>query len=61
MQVILSNPKHPEYGQVTIPLPLPRDQYDVCERDLNGMCHDNVSFSSGSLSHTTCPIKRTIS
>ena len=30
MQVILSNPKHPEYGQVTIPLPLPRDQYDDC-------------------------------
>ena len=30
MQVILSNPKHPEYGQVTIPLPLPRDQYEDC-------------------------------
>ena len=30
MQVILSNPKRPEYGQATIPLPLPRDQYDDC-------------------------------
>ena len=28
MQVILSNPKHPEYGQVTIPLPLPRTLTD---------------------------------
>ena len=30
MQVILSNPKHPENGQVTSPLPLARDQYEDC-------------------------------
>ena len=30
MQVILSNPKHPEYGQATIPLPLTQGQYDDC-------------------------------
>ena len=30
MQVILSNPKHPEYGQATIPLPLAQDQYEDC-------------------------------
>ena len=30
MQVILSNSKHPEYGQATIPLPLAQDQYDDC-------------------------------
>ena len=30
MQVILSNSKHPEYGQATIPLPLTQDQYDDC-------------------------------
>ena len=30
MQVILSNSKHPEYGQATIPLPLAQDQYEDC-------------------------------
>ena len=30
MQVILNNSTHPEYGQATIPLPLPQDQYDDC-------------------------------
>ena len=30
MQVILSNSKHPEYGQATIPLPLVQDQYEDC-------------------------------
>ena len=30
MQVILSNSKHPEYGQATIPFPLAQDQYEDC-------------------------------
>ena len=30
MQVILSNSKHPESGQATIPFPLAQDQYDDC-------------------------------
>jgi len=30
MQVILSNSKHPEYGQAAIPLPLAQDQYEDC-------------------------------
>ena len=30
MQVILSNSKHPEYGQAPIPLPLAQDQYEDC-------------------------------
>ena len=30
MLVILSNSKHPEYGQATIPLPLAQDQYEDC-------------------------------
>ena len=30
MQVILSNSKHPEYGQATIPLPLAQDKYEDC-------------------------------
>lgn len=30
MNVVLSNPNHPEYGQVTIPLPIPDKEYDHC-------------------------------
>ena len=29
-QAILSNPSHPEYGVVTIPFPIPHDQYAHC-------------------------------
>ena len=30
MNAVLSNPSHPEYGQATIPLPIPDDEYDHC-------------------------------
>lgn len=30
MRAILRNEKHPEYGAVTIPFPIPADQYDRC-------------------------------
>ena len=30
IQAILSNPSHPEYGVVTIPFPIPHDQYAHC-------------------------------
>ena len=30
MRAILRNEKHPEYGEVTIPFPIPADQYDRC-------------------------------
>ena len=30
MNAVLSNPKHPEYGQVTIPLPIPDNEYAHC-------------------------------
>ena len=29
-QAVLSNPDHPDYGVVTIPFPIPRDQYAHC-------------------------------
>ena len=29
-QAVLSNRDHPEYGVATIPLPIPRNQYDHC-------------------------------
>lgn len=28
IKAVLSNPQHPEYGQITIPFPIPSDQYD---------------------------------
>lgn len=28
IQAMLSNPQHPEYGQITVPFPIPREQYD---------------------------------
>lgn len=30
MSVVLENPRHPEYGAETIPLPLPQEEYDHC-------------------------------
>lgn len=30
MKAVLSNADHPEYGVATIPLPIPRNQYDHC-------------------------------
>ena len=34
---VLSNPKHPEYGQFTVPLPIPHNQYDGIMEALNAM------------------------
>ena len=28
IQAVLSSAQHPEYGQITIPFPIPRDDYD---------------------------------
>lgn len=30
MEAVLSNADHPEYGVVTIPFPIPREQFDHC-------------------------------
>ena len=42
MQVILSNSKHPEYGQATIPFPLAQDQYEDCVELLEKLEIGNV-------------------
>ena len=34
IRAVLSNPSHPEYGVVTIPLPISRAQYDDAVREL---------------------------
>lgn len=28
LKAVLSNPVHPEYGGITIPFPIPREEYD---------------------------------
>lgn len=43
MEAVLSNADHPEYGVATIPLPIPRDQYDRCVELLNALEIGHVS------------------
>lgn len=33
LQVVLSNAQHPEYGQATIPFPIPNQNYDSTIRE----------------------------
>lgn len=42
MNAVLSCAKHPEYGQVTIPLPIPDDDYDHCIDLLQAMSAGDV-------------------
>ena len=37
LKAVLSNPLHPEYGQVTVPFPIPSDQYDQTIETLQTM------------------------
>ena len=37
MRIVLSNPEHPEYGMATIPIPIPRKEYDSCMEILQTM------------------------
>ena len=37
IQAVLGNPSHPEYGVVTIPFPIPRDQYAHCRELLEAL------------------------
>ena len=37
IKAVLSNPQHPECGQITIPFPIPVDQYDQTIEMLQGM------------------------
>lgn len=43
MEAVLSNADHPEYGVATIPLPIPRGQYDRCIELLNTLKIGHVS------------------
>ena len=65
IQVVLSNARHPEYGQFTIPFPIPQDAYDDMVEALKNMeigdpilqdCHvDELesSYSMAWLYHNT--------
>lgn len=37
LKAVLSNPVHPEYGGITIPFPIPRDEYDHTMELLEGI------------------------
>ena len=43
MEAVLSNADHPEYGVATIPLPIPKEQYDHCVELLEALEIGNVS------------------
>ena len=43
MEAVLSNAGHPEYGVATIPLPIPREQYDHCVELLEALEIGDVS------------------
>ena len=43
IQAVLSNADHPEYGVVTIPFPIPREQFDHCIELVEALGIGNVS------------------
>lgn len=50
IQVTLGNPGHPEYGVVTIPMPIQREQYDHC-------IELTTALGIGSASQHDCQVK----
>lgn len=43
LQVVLSNAQHPEYGQATIPFPIPNQNYASPFTDRNDCCMSHHS------------------
>lgn len=37
MKAVLNSPRHPEYGDITVPFPIPRDEYDRTMDLLDGL------------------------
>lgn len=37
IRAVLSNPSHPEYGQITVPFPIPNEKYDLLIENLEAM------------------------
>ena len=46
ISAVLSNPGHPDYGVVTIPFPIPRDQYMHCMELLEALEIDQTGRMS---------------
>lgn len=47
IKAVLHNPSHPEYGQITIPFPIPLDEYDQTTAALSrrtDMCSERRTF-----------------
>lgn len=51
MNAVLSCAKRPEYGQVTIPLPIPDDDYDHCIDLLQAMSAGDVKARDCRVDH----------
>ncbi|MFR8531365.1 MAG: hypothetical protein ACLVDB_09630 [Anaeromassilibacillus sp.] len=55
MKAVLSNADHPEYGVVTIPLPVPRNQYDHCVALLEALEIGDASELTAAWTRSTVP------
>lgn len=51
----LSNINHPEFGVVTIPLPIPKEQYDSCVELLESLEIGDASNQDCHLDELHCP------
>lgn len=58
MKAVLSNAQHPEYGVVSIPLPLPKENYDQCINILEGLEIGSAVYADCKVEeiHTSYPV-----
>lgn len=54
-KAVLSNSNHPEYGVVSIPLPIPKEQYDSCVELLESLEIGDASNQDCHLDELHCP------
>lgn len=54
-KAVLSNSNHPEYGVVTIPLPIPKEQYDGCTELLEALEMGNATRHDCHVDELHCP------
>ena len=54
-KAVLSNSNHPEYGVVSIPLPIPKEQYDSCLELLESLEIGDASSQNCRVDELHCP------
>ena len=54
-KAVLSNSNHPEYGVVSIPLPIPKEQYDGCTELLEALEMGNATRHDCHVDELHCP------